>query len=603
MRRMLIWLLTGRGMVAMVAAKAQKTEKEYRDERLGRVMDGVACWASYYRANIHRFCADYLGLHLKLFQKILIYMMNESTNFMYVAARGQGKTFLVAVFCVARCILYPGTRICIASKSRKQAFEIINKITTILMPASGNLRSEIKDVSASQHDRHVSFHNHSWIIVVTANDNARGNRANVLIVDEFRMVDANIINMVLRKFLTAPRHPGYLEKPAYAHMVERNKEIYLTSAWFQSHWSYEKLKTYCANLLDASRKYFVCGLPYQLSIAENLLSKEQVEDEMSEADFQEISFGMEMGCLWFSDREGSFYSYDDISKTRKIRYGMYPSSIAMKIQDRRARVVPRMDGERRILSADIALMSSKQRNNDASSIFINQVARAQNGRFVNNIIYTENHEGLLTDHLALIIRRLFQEFECTDLVVDCKGIGFGVLEFLLKDMYDPESGETYGALSCRNNEEIAARCGSASAPKVVWAINNQTAKFNSDCALGLREAFKQGKVRLLASEFSIDEELCELRGYASLPLEDKLEFQMPYIHTGLLVNELVNLSYEARDTLVRVKERPGARKDRYSSLSYNLWASRQLEEEMSRPRGAFDPAALLAMGRKAKLYD
>ena len=65
-----------------------KTDKQLEQEKSKRIMQGVALWASYYRANPHRFCADYLNITLKLFQKILIYLMNFSTHFMYIAARG-----------------------------------------------------------------------------------------------------------------------------------------------------------------------------------------------------------------------------------------------------------------------------------------------------------------------------------------------------------------------------------------------------------------------------------------------------------------------------------------------------------------------------------
>lgn len=51
-------------------------------------MQGVAAWASFYRANPQRFVKDYLNVNLKLFQKILIYMMMFNNYFMYIAARG-----------------------------------------------------------------------------------------------------------------------------------------------------------------------------------------------------------------------------------------------------------------------------------------------------------------------------------------------------------------------------------------------------------------------------------------------------------------------------------------------------------------------------------
>lgn len=101
-----------------------------------RIMDGVDAWASFYRANPQRFAEDYLGLHLRLFQKILLFMMNVSDFFCYIAARGQGKTWLLAVFCCIRCILYPGTKICVAAGTRGQSINILEKIKTELVANS-----------------------------------------------------------------------------------------------------------------------------------------------------------------------------------------------------------------------------------------------------------------------------------------------------------------------------------------------------------------------------------------------------------------------------------------------------------------------------------
>lgn len=144
-------------------------------------MGTIASRAAFYRANPHRLASDYLNINLKLFQQIIIFMMNYNTNFMYLAARGQGKSYLVAVFCVIRCILYPGTAICIASKTRKQAEEILEKVQNILAPNSANLRAEIEEIKISTQDAHINFYNTSRMFVVTANDNARHNRANILV--------------------------------------------------------------------------------------------------------------------------------------------------------------------------------------------------------------------------------------------------------------------------------------------------------------------------------------------------------------------------------------------------------------------------------------
>lgn len=555
------------------------TEKEIVSGRTNKIMNTVAERASYYRENPHIFCKEYLNITLKLFQKIILVMMNFNNYSMYLASRGQGKTFLTAIFCVVRCILYPGTRICIASGRRKQAMEVIEKITSILMPKSSNLRDEISDYKLNQADAYVEFFNGSVIKVVTASDSARSSRANILVCDEFRLVPKDIIQTVLRKFLTAPRQPGYMEKPEYANLPpERNKEIYMSSCWYQSHWSYEKAKSYAQNLLDDTRKYFICALPYQLAIKEKLLSREQVEDEMSESDFNSVSWMMEMECLFFSDSDGGLYSYEDIDKNRKIKYPFYPNYTECKLQDKRLHAPQKQENEIRILSADIALMSSNVNNNDATSIFINQIIPTANGRFIGNICYTMNQEGLRTDAQALSIRKLFDEYEADYLVIDAKGIGLGVVDALMSDLYDPNTGNTYPALSCINNKEIADRCTVANAPKKIWAIQGSP-EFNSQCALGLREALKQGQVRLLMSEYDFEELMQEIPGYSKLSPAEKIALKMPYINTSLLATELVGLRHETKDKVIRVKEKAGARKDRYSSLAYNIYVMKQLEHE------------------------
>ena len=123
---------------------------------------------------------------------------------------------------------------------------------------SENLRREIISHTVGANKAVIEFANGSWIRVVTASDSGRGARANILIVDEFRMVDLDTINTVLRRFLTAPRQPNYLNNPDYAHLLERNKEIYMSSAWYTSHWSFDKAKAYFKNMRDDKKKYFIC---------------------------------------------------------------------------------------------------------------------------------------------------------------------------------------------------------------------------------------------------------------------------------------------------------------------------------------------------------
>ena len=559
--------------------------------RRERVIEGMAIWGSYYRENFDLFVEEYLQLDfLKWFQTMLLVMMNRSRVFLWIAARGMGKSFLIAIFAVARCILYPGTKVVITSGTRGQSINVLEKIQTELMPVSPNLCNEIDMAKTkfSGQDAKVMFKNSSYIKVVTASDNARSNRANILIVDEFRMVKKDTIDTVLKKFLTSRRMPPYKDltdaerKVEYA--KEPNKSCFLSSAYFKDHWSFNKMLDTFKLMLDDSQTDFVCGFPYQLSVQEGLLFSEDVESDMLESDFNEIKWSMEMEAMWFGDEDGAFFDFDSISKNRRIKYAMLPDKLSGLLgNNQKVKILQKQNGEKRILSADVALMSSSKHNNDATAIFINQMLPSKGGRYTNNIVYSDSYEGLHTEDQALVIRRLYDEYLCDYIVLDCTGLGLGVYDALVRDIVDPDTGEVYPALSCCNDQEMAARCTTTGADKVIWSIK-ASPKLNSDCAVLLREGFRSGKIRLLMTEYDADVVMSEIKGYKSLSPSEKVKLQMPYVHTTLLINELVKLQHEESGGRVRVYERSGMRKDRYSSLSYNYYVALQLESKLGKQR-------------------
>lgn len=547
-------------------------------------LECAAVWAAYYRANIHRFVADYLHRSLKAFQMLVLFMMNECHTVIMLGYRGIGKTFISAVFCVIRCILYPGTKICIASATRGQAINVLDKIMTELVPNSPELASEINmaETNINNTVATITFYNGSYIKVVTASDNARSNRANLLIIDEFVKVKKDVIDTVLKKFLIVSRHPKYLDNPEYAHMQERNKVMYLSSAFYKGHWAFTKSKDVCKYMLDTSRKQFICGFPYQLGLAESLLMREEVEEQMMDSEFNEISWQMEMETIFYGNTDGSFFNYEQLSDTRKIKYPMLPNEVTKAIPScTQIKIQPKKPGEIRILSADIALMASTKYHNDATAIFVNQLTTTKAGKYVSNIVYIESNEGLHTEAQAVRIRKLFDDYDCDYIALDTRNVGLSIYDMMARDLTDTDTGEVYPAISCCNNTEIAARCVDRNAPKVVWSIFG-TSKFNSDCALALREGFRTGRIRLLSLEYEGEEALAELPKYAGLQIAEKAAILAPYVNTTLTINEMINLKYEDSSGQVRLKERFGGRKDKYSSLSYNYYVAQQLEQSMLR---------------------
>lgn len=576
-----------------------KTQEELDLEKYNRTMQVVARQAGYYRANPQRFAEEFLCVNLKLFQKILLWAMMRYDFFMYIAARSQGKTWLTAIFATIRCILYPGTKVIVASGTLKQANEVLLKVQDDLMHRSSLLRNEISKCSVGQNDATILFKNGSWIKSRTSTENSRSARANLLICDEFRMIDENILTTVLQQFLGTSRQPGYLDKPEYADLIEENKEIYMSSAWFKSSWAYKKAQGYTVNFFNEDLSYFICGLPYQLSLYERLRSKSWLQSVRSEPGYNEYTESMELECLWMGDDEGSLFQYDDLNQCRKIKNAYKP----LKFYTDNKPVPKLVPNEKRILSVDVALMSSSnKKKNDASAIFINSLIQLTDTQYQSNIVYGETFEGLTTDELGLIIMRYFYEYRCTDLVLDCQGLGIGVFDILIKDQYDPQTGNTYHALNACNNDDMAERCKVHDAEKVIWCVK-ANASFNNDIAVGLRTGIQNGKINLLIDDKLAEEVLADNnKGYNKMTMPDKLALQNPYLQTTMAIFELIKLDSEVKNGQIKVKEQSNMRKDRYSSLAYNYWCACELERQL-KPKNQSTEDLIQAFAiRKAKHF-
>jgi hypothetical protein len=142
------------------------------------IAESVETWASFWRANIHRFISDYLGLpYLADFQPILLYFMDSRTNFIFAASRGLAKSTMTLLYCIARAILYPTTTIIVVAPLRGQSTDFVQKIKEFARN-SPNLLKEIEGgfegIKTGKNDCSVTFANGSKIITKTFSEGSRG---------------------------------------------------------------------------------------------------------------------------------------------------------------------------------------------------------------------------------------------------------------------------------------------------------------------------------------------------------------------------------------------------------------------------------------------
>lgn len=564
----------------------RKNKGSLSDSKYDKIMCGLNIWIGYYRANPVRFLIDYYGMEwIRPFQQVLITFMFRFNNFMTIASRGMGKSMIVAAFLCAYCTLYPGVKVCIAAGQRGQSINVLLKIVEEFMPQSPNLRNEILKTNTSPSEGFIYWKNGSVIKVVTARDSARSARANIIIMDEFRLIDKGVVDKVLRKFKAGQRRPNFYNKEEYSDKVEENKakypkepnkEIYLSSAYYKYHWSWAKFKAFFKSMIKGE-SYMVVGFPYQLPVYEGYYPEEQIREEMQEDDFDSIAWSMEMDSLFFGSSEKAFYNFETVDKIRKIQRALYPKPYYALLNDSKYKYEPKRNGEIRLLSMDIATQGGSK--NDATCFTLMQLLPTSSNQYIRNVLYITTLDGGHTFDQALKARRLFEDFDCDYIIVDTNGVGIGVFDNLVIEQVDDERNTVYPAWSCINNDKMAERCKDPEAEKVIYSIK-ATAKFNSDAAVYLRDCIKRGKLRLLINEIDSNDILNRSKAFQNLLVEDQVMFQEPFYQTTAMIKEMINLDYTATDGKIKVVEVAGMRKDRYSSISYANYIANELERDM-----------------------
>ena len=585
----------------------QKFPREHylsNQKNVERIID----WTTYYRRNLNRFVQHYFGLKLYLYQHILLYMMNLFPNVCLIASRASAKSFLLAVFACARAVLYPGTLVVIASGTKGQAkLMVTEKIQQELLATYGSktLYSEIEKIIANGNDTEVKFNNGSKITVVAANDNARGHRSHLLIYEEFRMIDKNIVDNVLSPFHVV-RKPPYTFEPEYEDLkLDEPVSIYISSAWYKSHWMWNLIQSFANLFTGASQSAMVMALDYSITLRHGIKSREVLLGDKRKFDKQ--SWGIEYENWMISECVNAFFTYDLLARNQRLKRPLYPMlAIDAATKKKNPYAVQKREGELRVLSCDMAFVERKGNDNsifsclrllpESKSYEIENGKKEVRSGYRKQIAYMESVQGGDTMRQAIRIKQLFYDLECDYIVLDMRNGGITVYDMLAKVMYDPERGVEYPAWLCMNDENTANRIKSPGAEPCLFAIV-ASQKMNSDIANFTRNAFMDNMVDLLVSHNTALEELLpRIPEYQNaIDLDIQFFFEQPYLETQAFINETIELMYEKlpQTGIIKLSETSGNNKDRYTSVSYGIYFATCLEQDLLSESDAYEACVFI----------
>lgn len=569
----------------------------------------VLAWGTFFKRNMHRFVMDYLKISLYEYQAIAIYMMGISNLICIIASRNDAKSFIVAVYAVARCLLYKGTKFRIGAATEKQAKLIVSeKIMDELCDWSPILKKEIEDYSIRNNDIFVKFRNGSKITVFVANENARGLRSNAICREETRQIKKKVEDSVISPFQT-PRKPKYMFRNEYKNnkdLKEQPVDIYISSSWYDDgNWMWDIAK----QALDAMKKHnggLMLAFDESIAIKHELKTIEQLIKEKSKQD--PATWKIEFLNLKLRDSVSSYFTYKMLINRQVLKQVFYPrTTMDFKLGKKNKYAIPKLDNEIRVISNDIAFVAGSQNDNSVYSC-IRAIPESVTYNTDNNSVeltqgyrriypYLESNQIGDTTLQAIRIRQLYEDFNADYIVIDSRNGGLQIVYSLQKVLYDEERGVEYKPLKVMNNDEYAKVCQSENAKPCIFVIN-ATQALNSDIAIAFRKNLNENRIEFLTNlNVARESILNKNQEYINSLKDDAIKqnyFEMPFLETQLMINECAELQYEKmpQTGIIKIYEQGSKRKDRYTSCSYGSYFIDKLELDLLHTEEQYDYSTL-----------
>lgn len=510
----------------------------------------------YYRTHMDMYIEDaYSPTKLTPAQHVIARGVGNATTSVIVAPRGYGKTWITANIAKALGDLYPGTKILVVAPTADQATRIAEKIRD-LANENPNFALGIKMTNARTYvsiakDSSTCTLVNGSIIESVAIGSARSRRAKLVIVDEARDVDMD----VLRSVVLPTRNEVRYNCRAYGFPDYESKLIYITSACPKNFEFYKEFERIVQKRAHGDKRYFACVLHYKTPVAEGLTSEEYYLNEKESN--PETTFAMEYESKFLGSSENSAFPFELVQTCRTL------DSIEME--------QPKGSKSRYIISLDIA--TSKAKGSDNSVLMVHKFTEKKDGTFARKVVNVKSYNGEPLDFLTDEVRKFYHVLfpNCEKIVYDARGIGDSFDRFFDKEWIDPITGREYPPLVV--DDEPLTNPDAIQALHPFRAVNT----LNQRIYTNLRVALEKQSIELPISHRVIKERQAEVAEGKRL---SKYELAV-YLEADALQIEMSNVVAKAgaNGNVLYDVPRSNMHKDRYSSLAMGNDYISELEKE------------------------
>lgn len=305
-------------------------------------VDQAQIWiARFCQANPYFAIKLLTGIEIAPIQDMIIRALMRKDFSLLIAGRGFSKSYIICLFIILYAIFYPGSRIGICSGTFRQSKLIFKQIEKFFASDKGVFLKQCVNPK-------VSHNTDAWEMIIGSSyvtatplgggDRIRGYRFNVMVIDELMLLSGDIINTVIKPFLSVKLDGQDREKvekaediliqegkmdPKDRTVFQNNKLIGLSSASFKFESLYkDSYLPYIHAIMDEKAEnvnHCVFRLSHRCAPSWLLDPKLIEESKRTMSDYQ---FKREFEAI-FTDDSGGYFSARKIEEAT-VPVGMDP---------------------------------------------------------------------------------------------------------------------------------------------------------------------------------------------------------------------------------------------------------------------------------------
>ena len=455
--------------------------------------------------------------------------------------RGWGKTFAEVATMVVTAIRYPNIEIGLTAQTKENAASLLKDKWNELVRYYPMLQNEVVKTSFIKGDALIIFKNGARIDALANAQSSKGQRRKRLNIEESNLMD----NVTFEDALEPVVEVGRITtgKLAITNPEELNQQInFFTTPGFRGSDEYRRSLQMIRDMRDLKGKIvlgsdWMLGCWYGRGSSKSTILKKKM-------DSSPIAFDMNYGGNWVGSATGALVNINRLMNCRTLTEPILMST---------------SETDEFYLGVDVA--RSQKKSNNQSSIAVGKVIRGSDGKIeevqLANIIHISNMLNFSTQ--ACIVKRVMKRYCAKAAIVDGNGLGAGLIDELMKETYDPKTGETYPAWDTMNT---TAEPETKNAEECLYDLKAQSDQ--TRIISNFIDMIDSYKLRFLENRNGGD--------YAIKDDDDLNSKVMPYVQEELFFQEVGNLKLIQNGKNLSVEKVLNKfDKDRLSAVAYLLY--------------------------------